>query len=63
MMDCPGHAGKKYDIGCKPCCLALLARKNDANRDCFFRLLEDQPGLGAAWAEEVRKGWEDVCTK
>jgi hypothetical protein len=59
-MTCPGHAGKKYDLGCKPCCLALLAAKrNDSNRDVFFRLLEAQ--IGEEWAEEVRKGWEDAC--
>jgi hypothetical protein len=58
-MTCPGHAGKRYDLGCKPCCLALLAAKrNDSNRDVFFRLLEAQ--IGEEWAEEVRKGWEDA---
>jgi hypothetical protein len=43
-----------------PCALALLAAKrNDSNRDVFFRLLEAQ--IGEEWAEEVRKGWEDAC--
>jgi hypothetical protein len=59
-MTCPGHAGKKYSLDCRPCCLALLAAKrNDSNRDVFFRLLEAQ--IGEEWAEEVRKGWEDFC--
>ena len=61
--NCPGHAGKKYSLDCRPCCMTLLARKTDSNRDVFFRLLEAQKGLGPAWAEEVRKAWEDECGK
>jgi hypothetical protein len=56
------HKGDAFNLAHLGCCLDLLAAKsNAANRDQFFRLLELQPGLGAAWAEEVRKGWEDFC--